>query len=91
MTEQPELVPNPQMKSEPFHYKCYYKCSVCRRPFVPPEDRGPQEAMDEVLEAFREHIREEHSGEGVHRVTPLPELRQTPWTLPIEYPEQLRR
>lgn len=60
MTRRPELVLSPWVKGEPF----VYRCSLCGRTFLPPEDRNPKEAMKELREAFEEHIREAHSGEA---------------------------
>ena len=73
MTEKPELVVSPWIKGQPMHYTC----SFCRRAFLPPEDRSPKEAMEEVLVAFEEHIREEHVGEVGYRPAPLPQLGET--------------
>jgi uncharacterized OB-fold protein len=41
-----------------------YECSACGRIFVPPEDRSPKEAMTELMGAFQEHVRSEHSVEA---------------------------
>jgi hypothetical protein len=60
MAERPKLVCSPWIKGEPFSYGC----SICGQPFPPPEDRSPKEAMQELLAAFNEHIRDEHSMEA---------------------------
>ncbi len=57
MTEKPKLVPGPWIKGVAFGYMC----SICGQAFLPPEDRTPKEAMEELLEAFNEHIHEIHS------------------------------
>jgi hypothetical protein len=72
MTGKPELILSPWIKGETFHYEC----SRCKQAFLPPEDRSPKEAMEEVLEAFEEHIREDHSGEAAQGAMPLPEFGQ---------------
>jgi hypothetical protein len=57
MIETPKLLIRPWTRGEPFSYIC----SVCGQPFLLPEDRAAKEAMEELLEAFKEHIREIHS------------------------------
>ena len=59
MIEIPKLTAKPLIENETFGYMC----SSCSQPFLPPEDRSPKEAMEEVWEAFNEHIRDEHSME----------------------------
>jgi len=59
MSNPPRLMVSPWIKGTPI---CY-ECSLCRQAFLTPEDRSPKEAMEELLEAFEEHIREKHSGE----------------------------
>ena len=61
MFERPKLVPSPWIKGELYSYRC----SICDHPFLPPEDRSPKEAMEELLAAFNEHVRDEHSTEPV--------------------------
>ena len=41
-----------------------YKCSLCGQMFLLPEDRSPKKAAAEVMDAFREHLRE-HPAEKV--------------------------
>jgi len=42
--------------------------TLCGQMFLPPENRSPKEAAAEVMDAFKEHIRELHAeklcGEG---------------------------
>jgi hypothetical protein len=38
-----------------------YRCSVCAQVFLLPEDRTPREAAIELLDAFHEHVAEEHA------------------------------
>jgi hypothetical protein len=61
MSERPKLVLSPWIKGEPLSYRC----SICDHPFLLPEDRSPKEAMEELLAAFDEHIRDKHSMEPV--------------------------
>lgn len=56
MVEEPKLELSPYVRGKPIDYRC----SACGQVFVPPEDRNVKEAMAELLEAFHEHLREEH-------------------------------
>jgi hypothetical protein len=56
MTERPRIVLSQWTKGDPINYKC----SLCGRVFILPEDREPKEAMAEVLAAFNEHVYETH-------------------------------
>ena len=56
MTEEPKLVLSPWIKGEALGYMC----SICGQVFLLPEDRTPKKAMEEVIDAFKEHIREGH-------------------------------
>ena len=38
-----------------------YKCSLCNRRFLFPDDRDLQEGAIEVWEAFHDHLREVHA------------------------------
>jgi hypothetical protein len=41
-----------------------YQCSECGQVFLLPEDRSPKEAAIELLQAFHEHVAEEHAQEA---------------------------
>jgi hypothetical protein len=59
MTERPQLVISPWVKGEPIAYRC----SVCGRIFLLPEDRNAKEAMAELWATFGDHVREVHVAE----------------------------
>jgi hypothetical protein len=59
--ERPYLVMSPWIKG----HEITYECSGCGQIFVPPEDRSAKEAMTELMVAFQEHVRSEHSGEVI--------------------------
>jgi hypothetical protein len=40
-----------------------YRCSLCGRVFLPPEDRSPKDAAVELLAAFQDHVEEVHAEE----------------------------
>lgn len=48
--------------------KEFHSMTLCGQMFLPPENRSPKEAAAEVMDAFKEHIRELHAeklcGEG---------------------------
>ena len=54
--EKPQLVMT-RGEGEPMAYHC----SLCGQLFLLPDDRSPRDAAAELLEAFREHVREEHA------------------------------
>jgi hypothetical protein len=64
MSERPRLVMTSWLRGEVIAYKC----SLCGQIFLLPEDRSPTEAAAEVMDAFKEHLREHHGeklcGEG---------------------------
>ena len=64
MSEPPTLVMTNWLCGEAIAYKC----SLCGQIFLLPEDRSPKEAAAEVMDAFKEHLREHHGeklyGEG---------------------------
>ena len=39
----------------------FYECSLCSQRFILPEDRDPKDAAAELVAAFKEHAREQHS------------------------------
>jgi uncharacterized OB-fold protein len=45
------------VKGEPMSYQC----SQCGQIFLPPEDRDPKDAAEELLAAFHEHVGEVHA------------------------------
>jgi hypothetical protein len=57
MSERPKLVMTNWLRGEAIGYKC----SLCSRVFLLPEDRSPKEAAAEVMDAFKEHVRELHA------------------------------
>ncbi len=59
MTEKTQPVLTGWGEGEPMTYKC----SLCGRPFLFPEDRSPKEGAAELWAAFQEHVQEEHSEE----------------------------
>jgi uncharacterized OB-fold protein len=63
MPERPQLRMSRWTKGKPM--TC--ECSACGQTFLPPEDRSPKQAMQELLAAFEQHIREMHGDENAIR------------------------
>ena len=57
LNEKPRLVVTNWVKGEPMTYEC----SRCGQIFLPPEDRSPKNAAEELLAAFHEHVGEVHA------------------------------
>jgi uncharacterized OB-fold protein len=57
LNEKPKLIVTEWVKGEPMSYQC----SKCGQIFLPPEDRDPKDAAEELLAAFHDHVGEEHA------------------------------